>query len=266
MKVNMALCDYTKWVVILLLVLLAVLVVRQCMNRKATESFSFAQEQMMASTAEQGVAGRPNWAAPLPPRSYPGLASASLLGDKFGGVNNMGALPPQPVMLNNDSMNMGVAEGFAFLGGGYGAAPEVPAGLSSQQAGAMLNQQLTGGKPEYQEAQLPLGDIHQVGMDPTDPQNFMYNRTVFAPLKRQYGNGVDFIRGDIDVKQEYRGWFDVRPATDKDIVTGYFDRYIDIQQETALKDAQWTRSTPVSTLYNAAISPAANQFVAYANV
>jgi hypothetical protein len=189
-----------------------------------------------------------------------------MLGDQFGGVNAFGALPPQPVM-NPQANNMGVVEGFDFLGGGMGGAPDMPnAALTSGQAQQMLGQTMNGGKPEYQDPSLPLGDIHQVSMDATDPQNFMYNRTVFAPLKRQYGNGVDFIRGDIDVKQEFRGWFDARPATDKDIQKGYFDRYIDIQQEAALKDAQFTRTTPVSTLYNASISPAANQFVAYANV
>jgi hypothetical protein len=114
---------------------------------------------------------------------------------------------------------------------------------------------------------LPLGDIHQVGMDATDPQNFMYTRTVFAPLKRQYGNQVDFIRGDIDVKQEFRGWFDARPATAKDLASSYFASYLDIQQATAIKDANYVRGTPVQTLYDASISPGLNQqYVAYANV
>ena len=251
---------YAKWIIIGILVLLVAVVVMQCMGEKK-EAFEFSQDNYI-----EGISSRPQFYAPVEVRSnLPEMSSQPLYGDVNGGANFYGAAGPTP--LSASMLDQGVQEGFAFLGGGYGGAQAAPnTALSSQQASDMLGQQVNGGKPDYYQAELPLGDIHQVGMDPTDPQNFMYNRTVFAPLKRQYGAGVDFFRGDIDVKQEFRGWFDARPATSKDVQKGYFDRYIDIQQEMALKDAQWTRATPVETLYNASISPAANQFVAYANV
>ena len=103
-------------------------------------------------------------------------------------------------------------------------------------------------------------------MDPTDAQNFMYDRTIFAPLKRRYGNQVDFFRGDVQIKQQNRGWFDISPATEKDIVVGYFDRYIDIQQEMAINDATFTRSLTPAQQTAAAQSPAGIQAVAYANI
>lgn len=263
-------CDYTKWVVIILLVLLAVVIVGQCMKKK-TEAYapipmtpSAVTPATMETAMAQTTQYRPftaNLPAPLEPRSYPGLTSNSLFGD--AGAGAMSAVPPQPVMITQSpQMDFGV------MGGGYGGAETKPFGaLTSNQVGNVLGATINGGTPDYVETALPLGDIHNVSMDPTQPENFMYTRTVFAPLKRQYGNGVDYYRGDIPITQEYRGWFDVRPATQKDVVTGYFDRYIDIQQETAIKDAQWTRSTPVQTLYDSSISTAGDQFrLSYVNV
>ena len=240
-------CNYTKYAVIALLAILAVVIVMQCTKKKA-ERFE------MLAGMDEAVSARPNLMSALAPRSnLPELASNPLLGDPMNGIGQMGAAPPNPIDLG--MAPPAPAQTFAAMG----AAPEAPnVALSSQQAQDMLGQSINGGTPQYMEAQLPLGDIHQVGMDATDPDNFMYNRTVFAPLKRQFGNQVDFIRGDIDVKQEFRGWFDARPATQKDIVTGYFDRYIDIQQETAIRDSNWSRSTPVQTLYNNAINVGGN--------
>lgn len=245
-------CDYSKYVVYGLLIVIAVLVASECMKSKEHfEYFGNGDVQRYAQAP-------PNLAAlPVSPRSnLPGMNSASMFGDSY-----MQAAPPQPVEgFANVQMD------FATMGGGFGGAPDRPAGvMTSNQANQMLQQTMNGGKPEYYEAVLPLGSIEH-STDPTDPQNFIFDRTVFAPLKRQYGNQVDFIRGDIDVKQEFRGWFDVRPATNKDIITGYFDSYIDIQQQTAIKDAQFTRTTPVQTLFQSASNPAGLQAVAYANV
>lgn len=240
------LCSYSNVVVIVLGLIVFFAIVLPMMSKK--ENFEIGDPERWAQAP-------PNLAAlPVSPRSnLPGMSSSSMFGDSY-----MQAAPPQPVM--------GTQVDFATMGGGFGGAPDRPAGvLTSAQAGDMLQQTMNGGTPEYYEAALPLGSVEH-STDPTDPRNFMFDRTIFAPLKRQYGNGVDFIRGDIDVKQEFRGWFDTRPATSKDIVTGYFDRYIDIQQNTALKDAQFTRTTPVQTLFDSAANPAGLQAVAYANV
>lgn len=96
---------------------------------------------------------------------------------------------------------------------------------------------------------LPIPDMkYSSSVDPTNPENFIYNRTLFARLKRRYGNGVDFFRGDLDITPEYRGWFDIRPPADNDLVQGYFDKYIDIEQESRLQDAIFTRETPAELI------------------
>jgi hypothetical protein len=236
----------TKMIVIVVLGLIALYVVYTMSQQK--ENFAMTNQKDYVGNY---MMSPPNlgFGAPLAPRmDGQNVFQNSLLGQTAS--SNMGAVPPQPVM-----MNAGAKVDFKTMGG----ADSMPYGaLSSSQAGQMLDQRVGGGKPEMIENVLPLGDINQLSMDPTDPNNFLADRTIFSKLKRQYGNQVDFIRGDIDVTQEYRGWFDVRPATEKDIVTGYFDRYLDIQQYTALRDAQFTRATPIQNLYASAQNEAGN--------
>ena len=117
--------------------------------------------------------------------------------------------------------------------------------LGKQEYYADVSKRVGGGKPELQNTKdlMPVPDMrHTTGMDPTDPSNFMYNRTIFGKLKRRYGNNVDFFRGDIDIKPEYRGWYDIRPPTEADVVQGYFSKYQDVQQETDVRDSNFMRT------------------------
>jgi len=130
--------------------------------------------------------------------------------------------------------------------------------LTTEQVSQALKDVYGGKTPQLQTAQdlLPMPDMkYSSTIDPTNPQNFIYDRTLFARLKRRYGNGVDFIRGDIDIKPEYRGWFDIRPPADNDLVQGYFDKYIDIEQQTAVQDSIFTRNTPISAIEEGKVNP-----------
>jgi len=129
--------------------------------------------------------------------------------------------------------------------------------LSSNQVNQMLAQ-VGKGRPDLQDVKdiMPTPDMrYSAGLDPTDPNNFIYERTLFAPLKRRYGNNVDFFRGDIDVTPEKRGWFDVRSVGSQDVVKGYFSNYTDIQQQTALRDAYFDRNVSASERQMANTNP-----------
>ena len=55
---------------------------------------------------------------------------------------------------------------------------------------------------------LPQPDVRQCLMDPSDPENYMYDRTIFAPLKRRNGyNTSDRVRGDLYIPPINSGWF-----------------------------------------------------------
>jgi hypothetical protein len=117
--------------------------------------------------------------------------------------------------------------------------------LTSDQVMNIQNK-IGSGTPVYQETTdvMPLPDMKGAVMtvDPTDPNNFIYDRTIFAPLKRRYGADVDYFRGDIMIPQQQRGWFDISPASQNDVVKGYFENYIDIQQATQVQDSLYERT------------------------
>lgn len=275
----------TLWIVIGLVVVVAVIVVVMWLTNKdssAPESAPKSGEGFSFSLGDtQGPLFRgsqPNMASyPLYGRSPPPqLNSISMYGQPQMYNNfatqpvkgiNINYFPPQETERFAFEDMGGVAKTAEFVEGGYGGAASSPTDVTTGQVNAAFQNTMNGGKPDMFEPQLPLCNIDSDGTDPTNSENFMYDRTIFAPLKRRYANGVDFFRGDIHVKQQNRGWFDISPATEKDIVTGYFDRYIDIQQETAIRDANFTRSgvTPEQAIIYAN-STANNEFVAYRDV
>ena len=116
--------------------------------------------------------------------------------------------------------------------------------LSSSQVDEMLAK-VGKGTPQLQDVKdiMPTPDMrYSANLDPTDPNNFIYERTLFAPLKRRNYGDVDYFRGDLEIMPEKRGWFDIRSVGDKDVVQGYFSNYSDIQQSSTLKDSIFERT------------------------
>lgn len=95
---------------------------------------------------------------------------------------------------------------------------------------------------------LPAPDMRQPLMrDPSDPSNFMYDRTLFAPLKKRNHNEADRIRGDLDIEPVKTGWFDIATIPTVDLVKGYFGYYNDITQYQDLQDIAYTRARSQAT-------------------
>jgi hypothetical protein len=95
----------------------------------------------------------------------------------------------------------------------------------------------------YQSAQLPKLGIDNKFKDPTDPSNYMYDRTLFAPLKRRYGGvQTDYIRGDIHVAPNRFGWFDVPCNPGTDLNAGFFNmNYPSFQENVDKQDTEIVR-------------------------
>jgi hypothetical protein len=95
---------------------------------------------------------------------------------------------------------------------------------------------------------LPAPDMRQPLMrDPSDPSNFMYDRTLFAPLKKRNRNEADRIRGDLDIEPVKTGWFDIATIPTVDLVKGYFGYYNDITQYQDIQDIAYTRQQREAT-------------------
>jgi len=251
----------------IIIAVVAIIVVGLIMYLSGSERERFRFQEAPApvnpETVTRPQGANPELKAQIEPRFDAVTGGSSTL---RGAANPLptGAAPATPTL---DDQQFGQPD-FTQLGG---AAAPLPSGaLTSKQVDDILTHKFGTQAPKYQETVdlMPVPDMrYSAGVDPTDPQAFMYDRTIFSRLKRRYGNEVDFFRGDIDVRPQYRGWFDVQPPTDIDVVAGYFDNFIDIQQQTAIKDATFERATPVETLFAASVNPMGNtQKLAYTSL
>jgi hypothetical protein len=103
---------------------------------------------------------------------------------------------------------------------------------------------------------LPTPDMRQtLSRDPSDPSNFMYDRTLFAPLKKRNPNEADRFRGDLDIAPIKTGWFDIATNPSVDLTKGYFGYYNDITEYQDIQDIAYQRSRDES---NEAVSQKLN--------
>ncbi len=90
---------------------------------------------------------------------------------------------------------------------------------------------------------LPTPDMRQPLLrDPSDPSNFMYDRTLFAPLKSRNRNTPDRVRGDLDIQPIKTGYFDVATVPSVDLAKGYFGYSNDIMEYSDLQDISYERA------------------------
>ncbi len=89
---------------------------------------------------------------------------------------------------------------------------------------------------------LPEPDLTSVlSKNPVDPDVFMYDRTLFAPLKRRNINNVDFIRGDIPIAMVKRGYFDVAANPNLDLIQSNLFISPDLESKVEMQDLVYTR-------------------------
>ncbi len=90
---------------------------------------------------------------------------------------------------------------------------------------------------------LPQPDMASVlSKDPTDPNVFNYDRTLFSKLKRRNLNNVDFIRGDLPIQMNNMGWFYSPTNPSTDLMIGSMNIIApDITQQTEMQDLVYTR-------------------------
>jgi len=147
---------------------------------------------------------RPTFRADLSPRFDASRVGGGQIIGEFPGMSVQGA-PLTPV----ESLMSVENPTYAVMGNGAYADPRLPSGgLSTTQVNTILANKFgrgTSDSPEYTDPKqlLPVPDMKKaLARDPSDPNTFMYDRYIFAPLKRRYGQvGVDFIRGDLAIPQ-----------------------------------------------------------------
>jgi len=126
--------------------------------------------------------------------------------------------------------------------------------LANSVAGVTLKnkKETNNNRPDlsYQGAELPKLGIDNQYKDPTNPSNYMYDRTLFAPLKRRYaGVQTDYIRGDVYVAPNRFGWFDVPSNPGTDLNPGFFNlNYPSYESNINKEDTEVVRTNKGITL------------------
>jgi hypothetical protein len=242
--------DSNQILVILLAIFIVVFIFCSCMKKRVATKEGYADSFFAKDYAKGNWMSRPNFRADLSPRfDSTRVGGGQIVGDFPGMAVQAAPLTPVESLVNFSTPS------YAQMGGADGAYidPRLPAGgLSTSQVNTILSNKFgrgAGDTPDYMDPKmlLPVPDMKKtMARDPTDPNTFMYDRYLFAPLKRRYGKvGVDFIRGDIPIPQLRMGWFDPAPVAKQDLMAGYFADYLDIQQSTSLKDALFERKPTV---------------------
>jgi hypothetical protein len=118
-------------------------------------------------------------------------------------------------------------------------------GMNMKMNGNMPSSPINGSQLEYTDPKdlLPQPDMASIlTKDPTDPNVFNYDRTLFSKLKRRNRNQVDFIRGDLPIFMDKKGWFDVAAVPGTDLEIGAMNIIApSMEEQTQLQDLVYTR-------------------------
>lgn len=233
--------DTNKTIIGLLTLFVGLLAVSFTPKKKITIREPYQDLFYAKDLAKDNWVSRPNFRADLSPRFDSERMSGGQIVGQFPGMSVQGA-PLTPVA---NIIPTNTAPNFASMGAAYDS--RLPAGgLTNSQVNKVLQEKFGRSSSNYTEARdlLPVADMKKtLAKDPSDPGTFMYDRYLFAPLKRRYGNvNVDHIRGDIPIAQIRQGWFDTPAVAKQDLTQGYFADYLDIQQSTNIKDSLFERA------------------------
>jgi hypothetical protein len=186
---------------------------------------------MIAPTYDKFMVSRPEFRAQLPPRFDPFRMSGANIKSSFPGFSKQGA-GITPLSDNEENCATGKCGGstegfddmtdkdcntgpskadnagdFSSLGLMSESISKYKKGCDAIKEDSVMKFRSAQGYADPEQL-LPTPDVKNCLMDPSDPENYMYDRTIFAPLKRRWGSvGVDFIRGDLYIPPINSGWF-----------------------------------------------------------
>lgn len=232
-------------VVILVVVLIIVITIK----KKNKEGYS--EVLIHPSYTNDEFVTRPSFKAELAPRFDPYRMSGGMIKSSYGPMDQQGA-GITPLV---DSENIVSATGSAIPNSEVDYASVISERENindfDKSCTAIGNDVISDFKKQqgYIDAKemLPVPDIRSCLKDPSDPDNYMYDRTLFAPLKRRNANiDVDWIRGDLYIEPIRTGWFDTPSIPGVDLVKGAIPIITDPVLD--LEDTIYSRSKPLESL------------------
>ena len=164
---------------------------------------------MLSQNLNDYIIQRPSFKAELSPRFDPYRTGGGYIKSSYPPVSQQAS----GVTPLSDSYD------FATLGGIESEVDKYSEACNSNKKDAISSFKAS---QDYTDAEqlLPTPDMRSCLKNPQDPSNYMYDRTIFSPLKRRNRNNVDFIRGDLRIPPNKFGWFDVPTIPGVDLFAG----------------------------------------------
>jgi len=193
---------------------------------------------------------RPTFKAKLAPRFDPYRQGGGYIRGSFPDTYDVLSVGPTPI--SGGEMAAAAALDYTTLGGEDRLIEDQGKSCyAARQSNFKLAQQVAFAGTDYTKPQdlLPTPDLRSCFKDPTDPANYMYDRTLFAPLRQRSKNEPDRIRGDLWIQPNRYGWFDSPAIPHVDLAIGAVNGIIaDIQPSTDLQDTRYVRANPMMTV------------------
>lgn len=189
-------------------------------ENKAQQQVAAHQAQLTGHLDNEKFMTRPSYRPDVPPRTY----SGSYVGELRGAMPPLGmqAVPAGPMDHSEPDVE-GATKFAAMVGVENLQQADGLEGYSEGEINDMIYEKY--GKPlEYDDPSetLPGQDMSSVkyGKLASDPDTYVYDRLLYVNQKRRTSGAGDWIRGDLAIVPENRGWFSVSAIPHLDLRRG----------------------------------------------
>ena len=193
---------------------------------------------------------RPTFKSKLAPRFDPYRQGGGYIRGSFPETYDVLSVGANPI--DQAEMNAASALDYSTLGGEDKLIAGQQGSCGAARASKYnLAQEVAFAGTDYTNPQdlLPSPDLRSCFKDPTDPGNYMYDRTLFSPLRSRNKNIPDRIRGDLYLEPNRFGWFDSPAIPGVDLARGAIQGIIaDMPSSTDLQDTMFVRQNPMMTV------------------
>ncbi len=234
--------DQKTTIFVVLIVLLVVIIACKCSKKDSNENYS---EVFLTGDYNNYMVQRPSFKGDLSPRFDPYREGGGNIRGSYPENFDVQSVGPNP--LSSGEMGAASELDYATLGGETQMNAKFE--KSCKKLDMSYNKMTESLSYTDPSQMLPAPDLRSCFKDPTNPENYMYDRTLFAPLKRRHAkNYVDYIRGDLYIPPNRFGWFDTPTIPHVDLVKPNIAIGQISGPDIDLEDTSYYRSSPTVAL------------------
>lgn len=186
-------------------------------TRAVKESPPFSDSQFLS---------RPSYRADVPPRFYPGDLKSELIGAQP--PRNVQAVPTNPMDYSRLVCDSSIDD-----------VPEELQNLSPDELNRMIYDKYIDPLSYVDPSEvLPGDDMSSLKYGDklaSDPNTYVYDRLIYANQKRRLNEGADWIRGDLPIYPDNRGWHQVSVKPHLDLRRGAISSHIGPDYSTMIE-------------------------------